>query len=291
LSPGRTDSGYRLYSAQDIERLRWLKARTEEGVSISQALIMLSAVQIPPPVRAASRPLTEAGGLAGVRSELLSALLTFDETRADQLLAEAFAAFGAESLGEHIIAPLMADIGRAWLSGDVTTAGEHFASHYLRRKLDAIISAAPRRDEGTPIVLGCAPEDWHELGILLLHLFLRRRGFNVLYLGQSVPVDQFADEMRRLRPALVVISAATELAFKGLIELANTVQSMGEPRPLFGFGGVIFSSQPHLRASVPGIFLGESPRQAADRISSLLEDRNANSKTGVLGFQQRSERA
>ena len=42
LSPGRTDSGYRLYSARDIAVLRWLKARVDEGMNISQALQLLT---------------------------------------------------------------------------------------------------------------------------------------------------------------------------------------------------------------------------------------------------------
>ena len=42
LMPSRTESGYRLYSESDIATLRWLKARIGEGLSISQALTLLS---------------------------------------------------------------------------------------------------------------------------------------------------------------------------------------------------------------------------------------------------------
>ncbi|MBA2394221.1 MAG: MerR family transcriptional regulator [Ktedonobacteraceae bacterium] len=38
LSPERADNDYRLYSERDIALIRWLKARTDSGISISQAI-------------------------------------------------------------------------------------------------------------------------------------------------------------------------------------------------------------------------------------------------------------
>ena len=144
---------------------------------------------------------------------------------------------GPEAVGEHLIAPVLVQVGERRHRGKVSVAMEHFSSNYLRRKLDALINASPRHEEGPIIVLGCAPDDWHELGVLLLCLILRRRGLNVLYLGQNVPVAEFAEEMRRLRPAVVVIPAATAETVSGLIELARSVQALEHPRPVFGFGG------------------------------------------------------
>ena len=40
LKPQRSPGGHRLYSRQDIEMLKWLVARQQEGVSISQAMGM-----------------------------------------------------------------------------------------------------------------------------------------------------------------------------------------------------------------------------------------------------------
>ncbi len=36
--PGRTEGGHRLFSRRDIETLKWLSARQEEGLSISRAV-------------------------------------------------------------------------------------------------------------------------------------------------------------------------------------------------------------------------------------------------------------
>jgi MerR family transcriptional regulator, light-induced transcriptional regulator len=273
FSPGRTESGYRLYSARDIAVLRWLKARVDEGMNISQAIQLLSQS------RPSERGLTgeprrhdTGNGPRVAREALLTALLRYDEGLADRLLEEAFAIYGLETVSESILAPAMVQIGNMWHEGRTTTATEHFASNYLRRKIDSIINAAPQSSMGPLVILGCAPGDWHELGLLLIHLMLRRRSINTIYLGQNVPVDQFVEEMERLRPAMVIMSAATGETVSGLIEIGAAVQSMPAPRPLFAFGGRIFNTEPDLRTRVPGIFLGESARSAVSYIISLLSD-------------------
>lgn len=271
VRPARTESGYRLYSANDVALLRWLKARLDEGVNISQAIALLNRHTVDEPAPRHGRRRRESNsGLNGTRDELVAALLQFDEPESDRVLNEAFAIYGLEAAGEHVLAPVMAQIGDLWHQDKASAAAEHFASNYLRRKLDSFISAAPPSSDGPPIVLGCAPNDWHELSVLLLYLLLRRRGFNTIYLGQNVPLEQFVEEMARLGPAMVIISANSARTVQGLVDLAQAVESMPFHRPLFAYCGRIFSTHPELRADMPGIFLGESARSAAGYITQLL---------------------
>ena len=270
LVPSRTESGYRLYSASDIATLRWLKARIGEGLSISQALALLSRPsRSAEPQPAVDRQSGSPHGMISDRDALLGALLGFDENQANRVLGEAFAVYGLEPVAEHIIAPAMIQMGDLWHHGKASTTAEHFASSYLRRKLDAIINAAPKPYGGRLIVLGCAPEDWHELGLQLIHLLLRRRGLNSLYLGQNVPVAQFVEEMARLRPIMVIIAATIAETVPGLVALGEAVETMIPPRPIFAYGGRIFNVRPDLREGIPGLFLGESARAAAEYVSAL----------------------
>ena len=43
--PQRTDGGHRLYSRRDIEMLKWLMARQDEGVSISRAVNLWQSLE------------------------------------------------------------------------------------------------------------------------------------------------------------------------------------------------------------------------------------------------------
>jgi methanogenic corrinoid protein MtbC1 len=269
LSPGRTESGYRLYSARDIAVLRWLKARVDEGMSISQAITLLMHRRPGETVAPLSREV-DLHGPREARENLLDALVRYDEAGADRALEEAFAAYGLESVTEKVLAPAMSQLGDMWHEGRATTAAEHFASNYLRRKLDAIINAAPQVSMGPLIVLGCGPGDWHELGLLLIHLMLRRRNVNTIYLGQNVPLNQFVEEMQRLKPTMIIMAATTAETVPGLIEIASAVQEMTPPRPVFAFGGRIFNVQPELRTRVSGVFLGENVPNAVTHIMTLI---------------------
>ncbi len=287
-SPGRTDSGYRLYSASDIATLRWLRARVDEGMSISQA-INLFAHRRPADSGPSERRSSESGGPREAREHLLDALIRYDEAAADQALEEAFAIYGLESTAEQVLTPAMMQVGDLWHEGRMTTAAEHFASNYLRRKLDAIINAAPQAHSGPLVVLGCGPGDWHELGLLLIHLMLRRRNVNTIYLGQNVPVEQFVEEMERLRPAMIVMAATTANTLPGLVDMARAVQAMPAPRPLFAFGGRIFNVQPELRTQVPGIFLGENARSGVNHIVALISGAPTAEGSQILRIRRERE--
>jgi MerR family transcriptional regulator, light-induced transcriptional regulator len=287
LSPGRTESGYRLYSARDIAVLRWLKARVDEGMNISQAIQLLMQARPGERGTRSDTPRPEPGnGPREIREALLAALLRYDESQADRLLEEAFAIYGLETITESVLAPAMAQLGDMWHEGRASTATEHFASNYLRRKIDSIINAAPQSTVGPLIILGCAPGDWHELGLLLIYLMLRRRSINTIYLGQNVPLEQFVEELERLKPALVIMSATTAETVPGLIEIGSAVQQMPAPRPLFAFGGRIFNVQPELRTRVPGVFLGESARSAVNHISSLISESYAGQGGNILRMRR-----
>lgn len=294
LSPGRTASGYRLYSGRDIVTLKWLKARVDEGMNISQAIHLLTLkhpVQHPDETAGAADAMWHSRPLQAPRESrdaLLSALTRYDEGLADRVLEEAFAVYGVELVAESILAPAMVQIGDMWHEGRVGTSTEHFASNYLRRKLDSIVNAVPQTNSGPLVVLGCAPGDWHELGLLLIHLMLRRRHINTIYLGQNVPADQFVEEMAQLKPALIVMAATTAESAAGMAAMAQAIQDMQRPQPVFAFGGRIFNVDPALRARVPGVFLGETAREGVEQIMALLS-RGAAGAPGIILHLPHSE--
>lgn len=268
--PQRTDSGYRLYSERDVAMLRWLKRRVDEGMAISQAVALLQLRQKSSGEAEVTAAPVERSAHAELRRRLIEALLDFDESGADRIMSESFALHGVESSCEWVLAPAMVEIGERWHRGEVSVVAEHFASHYVRRKLESMVNVTPVHQDEPAIVLGCAPGDWHEVGLVLLSFFLRRQGHHVIYLGQNVPEDHLLAEMQRLRPAMVILSAATAETAVNLAHVAAVTAGMSPPRPIFGFGGRAFNRHPELRADVAGHFLGESTVSAVSQVQALL---------------------
>ena len=271
LAPKRTESGYRLYSERDIAIVRWLKGQLDQGMTISHAATLLESRlnEGAPPVTPVIR-VVESAPLVELQRELLDALLRLDEMTANQLLGEAFGKLTVETVCLKVIAPILWEIGDRWSRGEANVAQEHFASHYIRQRLMALMAATGRRNIGRPIVTASAPTDQHEIGILFIALFLQRAGFDVIHLGVNLAGDGLADTLSAIRPGLVAISATHEEAALHIADIAREIEKMSDPRPVLGYGGQVFNDNPALRATTPGVFLGRTADETVETVERLL---------------------
>lgn len=280
LSPGRSDGGYRLFSERDIAVLRWLKRQVDSGVSISRAAVLLGlrdpageAVQGAPTTvgQASKTDALSASGVhnpAAIAEALLEVLLAFREPQAEVILSEAFALYPVEVVAEEIMAPLLTEVGERWHRGEVTIVQEHFITGFLRRRLLVLFQAANLPAAGPLAITASAPAEWHDLGILMVSLALRRQGWRVILLGQNVPVESLLDEVRRLHPNLVCLSATSGESIEALRQVYEAVRDMPEPRPQLVFGGRAFNLRPELRSAFPGAYLGASAREFMAHLAS-----------------------
>ncbi len=201
--PQRGEGGQRLYSDRDIAIIRWLRDRTNEGLTISQAVALLESEAETSPPRDQPRS-TEL-----LAADLRQALLRFDAPSADSVLSEAFALYPLDTVCVNIIQQVMVDIGDMWHAGTASIAQEHFASQFLRRKLLALLNIYDVPDGRATVVAACAAGEHHDLGLLLLSLFLIRRNYRVVFLGADVPPEALQQAVDHIRPDIVCISATT----------------------------------------------------------------------------------
>src|SRR5512141_884756 len=121
--PRRASGGHRLYAQRDIDLLKWMNARQHEGLSISRIVDLWKSLESEgkDPLQATSssvlRPLVQLGDvgeLAGLRREWVQACLNFDEPRAEQAAAQAFALFPVNNVVLDVLLRGLADIGEGW---------------------------------------------------------------------------------------------------------------------------------------------------------------------------------
>jgi DNA-binding transcriptional MerR regulator/methylmalonyl-CoA mutase cobalamin-binding subunit len=279
--PQRSSGGHRLYSEYDIETLRWLVARRDEGLSISRAAALwheLEAqgrdpleVNFKPPEQL-SRPMVLATGeaLARVRQSWIATCLAFNEEAAERELAQAFALYPPDTVCLEILQNGLSEIGEMWYRGEATVQQEHFASDLAMRRLHALVAALPQPTRTEHILIGCPPGEEHSFAALLLALLFRRQGWRVTYLGANMPLDKLAETLAVVRPHLVVMSAQHLQAAAALLEVATLLKA--EQVPL-AFGGNIFNQIPTLSAQIPGHFLGATQHRAVQQIDRLLTSR------------------
>ena len=200
IAPGRTDSGYRLYSDDDVAMLSRIKQFTSEGLTIGEAIarVRRSLSPLPPDARAPE--------LADVRAQLRDALLRFD--RAGALAGyERLGHLVPERRAEDVLLPVMREIGELWVDGTAVIAQEHFASAFVREKLAAMIAELDSgMGPGPEGLCAGAPGEMHEFGLMACALKMAAGGWKVVYLGADVPLEETARVARERGSALVCTS-------------------------------------------------------------------------------------
>ena len=273
-SSGRTPGGHRLYSEKDVASLRSVRAQIQQGVTARQAVLAVQNMELAgrlPPGQplAAIFPVSQVSSSPAGRKELAEALFQHDLARADRLLGEMLAFTSPEEITLNVIGPVLAELGQAWEAGHITVSDEHLASNYLRQRLLMWLVTGPPPVKTNPIVLACAPGEWHEGSLLMLAVLLRRQGWPVTYLGQNVPFADLAAFVDRVQPsALVLVGMLAETA-RALADWPKWIHSSAG-RPLVTFAGRAFVIQPELKNLVEGIYLGDTLQAGLAKLEGML---------------------
>jgi methanogenic corrinoid protein MtbC1 len=304
--PNRTSGGHRLYSERDIYIIKWLIARQAEGLSISRAVDLWNEktasgsdplADSPLPTltsaSAASAQFAPETNLDALRAHWIKACIDFNESMAEQTLNQAFSMFPVEAVCMEVLQKGMSEIGGLWYENRASVQQEHFASALAMRRIDTLISASPAPTRQQTVIVGCAPNEWHAFTPLLISLFLRRRGLNVIYLGANVPANLFQEMAAKVHADLTVlvaqqlVTAATLLQTSQILDIKDT---------RVAFGGRIFNTHPLLIRHIAGNFLGETVQEAIGNIEALVTGSVKNPKaepvsqeyaTAALTFQMR----
>lgn len=275
--PDRTSGGHRLYSERDIDILKWLLARQDEGLSISRAVALWRSIidEGENPLEtmridsAESEPLPIIVGetLNQLRDAWIDACLEFDEQTAETILSQALALYPAETVCFDILQAGLSTIGRQWYEGETTAQQEHFASALALRRLNTIMAMSPPPTREGRILIGCPPGEEHTFPPLLLTLLMRRRGWDAIYLGANIPLARLEATLEHAHAQLVVLTAQTLPTAATMLELAELLDEHNIP---LMYGGLAFNLNSDLQKRIPGHFLGKDLRSAPLALERLL---------------------
>jgi DNA-binding transcriptional MerR regulator len=277
--PDRSPGGHRLYSQRDIDIIKWLMARQHEGLSISRAVDLWRSLEadgqdplkmiefaIPEAVPLVVS-LPEGEALTELRRVWTSACLAYNERKAEQVLTQAFALYPVEVVCLKLLQEGLREVGEGWYQGKVTVQQEHFASELVRRRLESLLASSPPPTRPERILIACPPQEEHTFSPLLLTLFLRRRSWDVVYLGANVPLERLESVIANTKLSLVIQPAQQLHTAASLLEVARFLQERQVP---LAYGGLVFNLLPALRDRIPGYFLGERLDEALKVVEQLL---------------------
>lgn len=276
LSPVRMPNGYRLYSERDIQLLLWVQRKLDSGISISQVVqhfkqirskeLWPETIQNIAPETPRQKPPRPPRDYAEM---LFGAMVGRKEKRANAILENTQKYFDLQTIFQEVITPAMELLGEAWFRGEIRITTEHVASGYIKGKLLGIMHSLPMAKEGALILVGCGPEETHELGALMFAVLLRQQGYFVEYLGPDLPTEDLIDYSIQVRPKLICLTISQEDTAYLLKGFAAQLASL-RGKPKFAYSGRFIQDNVELQNDLGGIYLGDTLGEGLEKVKQLI---------------------
>ena len=218
--PERDGSGRRIYSAEDVVRLRRLREATDRGHPIGR-LFTLSDSEL-------GNLLRDTGPESASRvfvNRILNGVEAFDPAECEQALMVAIATFSPTRLMVDVLGPLMTEVGERWHRGDLSIAQEHMVSAMVRRHVSLVLQTFDRCSKDAGIVFSTLPGERHEIGLLMAASVCASMGHKTHYLGPDMPAEQIAAFAARTKSPVVALSLIDRT---GLEAVATQVSIIAE---------------------------------------------------------------
>jgi DNA-binding transcriptional MerR regulator len=261
LEPRRSVGGFRLYSPQDEAIVRAMLVEIERGFPPAQAARLALAgartrEAAPEPERAAER-----GRFAAARTQLIAALIAFEDRRVHVLIDRLLAEFTLDTVLDEVMLPGVREIGDGWERGKVTVAQEHFASNLIRERVLGL-DRPWDQGSGPRAILACPPDERHDIGLVSFGIVLRRGGWRITFLGADTPVQTVSETAAALCAELVVLASVMD---GRLAAVAPALRDLAATIPVAIAGR---AATEDLARSTGTLLLAEAPVAAAHRVAA-----------------------
>ncbi len=191
VSPQRTETNIRYYHDCDLKKLLNISTLNKHGFKIS-SIARMNEKEINEKIM----------DISGTRSDhdtlintLVVAMIEMNEESFEQILNNAILKLGFEKCVTHVLYPFLEKVGVLWLTGTINPAQEHFITNLIRQKMIIAIDGQSKvvSPDAKTFVLFLPEKELHELGLLFYNFILKKNGYRVIYLGQSVPFDDLVE--------------------------------------------------------------------------------------------------
>ena len=196
FQPKRTDTNIRYYSTESLQKILNVAFLNTHGYKISKISSLTN------------------NGISSLVQEIASnenvdddyavsafklAMLTFDQRLFSKTYKELIAKKTFNDIFYNAFIPLLNEIGLLWQTDTITPAHEHFISTRIKQK---ILLNTEKKSDVTPnncqktFVFFLPENEIHDIGLLFINYELVSRGYQTLFLGQSIPIDSLVDLLK-----------------------------------------------------------------------------------------------
>ncbi len=186
LSPERTDTNIRYYSSENLQKLLNVVLLNQNNIKISKIAEMSDNTII---LKARELAFKMAVNDEAINSFKM-AMFQFDKTLFNNTYNSLLKRKTFREIFKDVFVPFLNHIGLLWQTDTLLPAHEHFISNLIVQKIQINIEKLEYSNNNSEVtyVLFLPENEVHELGLMYLNYELTLRGYNTIYLGQSLPL-------------------------------------------------------------------------------------------------------
>jgi DNA-binding transcriptional MerR regulator/methylmalonyl-CoA mutase cobalamin-binding subunit len=228
-APRRDATGQRVYTADDVEKLRVAKRLLDHGYRPGKILGFTAERMLQMADAATPRP--DARNDPQREGPVVELLLGLIQThRVEELrrqLGQSLLRLGLGRFIAEVVAPLNARIGDAWSRGRLEIFEEHLYTECIQGILRNAIGGIPRPGiDPVRVMLTTFPRESHGLGLLMAEAFFALEGCACISLGVQTPVPDI------VRAAIIKKVDIVALSFSDAINANQAGEGIAQLRAL-----------------------------------------------------------
>lgn len=192
LQPERTTTNIRNYSLTSLQKLLNITLLYKNGYKISK-IASIPETDIPKAVqKIIEKKTVKHHAINSFKIAMINFDLTLFYTTYNSLLLE----HSFKVIFFEIFIPLLNELGLLWQNNTVSPSHEHFITNLIKQKIilntENLQANKPTRVDKT-FILFLPDNEIHDIGLLYLNYEIALKGYKVIYLGQTVPIECLKD--------------------------------------------------------------------------------------------------
>lgn len=243
--PMRDGNGDRLYSMEQVTRLRLIKRLMDRGYrpgkvvpadesdlqewaaepAANQSLAAVARSADSPAVGLLTSHIGKAPEAVSGLDEVFEALGRHDVTGLRRVLSQLMAREGLQRFVMDIVPLLNYRVGEGWESGQIEVFEEHLYTEQMQVLLRQSIAGLPPGSRRPKILLTTVPEEQHVLGILMLESLLTLQGLRCVSLGTQMPLTDIVSAVKAHAADVVALSFSGAFPARQILPLVTQLRS------------------------------------------------------------------
>lgn len=208
FEPSRASGGARLYTENEVNRLRLLKQLLDRGNSV-RPLVGLSLEQLERALEAGTergRPAPVSLGGRDLRERAKAALARLDVVEADRLLSRAIVEKHGDRVILDTVIPLLEELCEDWDAGTMKRAHEFLYGTVFRGLLCTLMRLRPASAQAGRVLVTTLPGEPHEFAALVTAFVAVLHGWRTYYVGPLLQAQEVLDAQKMTGAQHLVIA-------------------------------------------------------------------------------------